>query len=117
MVVPSRLADTVTPSSLPPDAEVIDPANSWSAAWAPVAIAKLAAVASKRLRIVIIILLWSLFESLGNQVENEGASARRRRCGHRDRAHIGDDGVDLVGLEVVLEAGHARRAIHDVLAH
>src|SRR5438552_5612493 len=122
MVVPSRLADTVTPSSFWPEAEVIDPASNWSAAWAVVAIVRLAALASRILRIFII----SLLVGFGSMIRVAGADRRRLaaatracgcRAGNRDGPHIGNDVVDLVGLEIELERGHARGAVHDVFAH
>src|SRR5207302_7792978 len=36
--------------------------------------------------------------------------------GLRDRLDVRDDGVDLGRLEVMLEAGHARRAVRDEAA-
>src|SRR5215831_3102985 len=47
--------------------------------------------------------------------------AARRRAGrgrrHGYRPYVRNDRVDLVVLQVVLEGGHARCAIEDVLAH
>src|SRR2546423_5500230 len=121
MVVPSRLADTVTPSSFWPAAEVMDPASNWSAAWAVVAIARLAALASRILRIFIISLLVGFwFDDSRSWGRPAGLSATRacgRRARNRDGPHIGNDVVDLLGLEIELECGHARGAVHDVFAH
>src|SRR4051812_21486596 len=49
MVEPSRLAETVTPSTFWPDDE-IPPERMWSAAEAPDAMTRLAALASKIVR-------------------------------------------------------------------
>src|SRR5262249_57504990 len=103
MVVPSALAETVTPPSFSPDAEVTVPLSRWSAACAAVArliAATLAATsAGTPNRYAFMAFLLVFVRSTGG--------------GRRDRLEIGDDRVDLAALEIVLEAGHARRAVAD----
>src|SRR5215831_10659563 len=101
MVEPSRLADTVTPSSFCPEAEAIVPLSSRSEAIA--AIAASSDAAAKSALVVFICLPLSGIPG--------------RRAGRRHGSHVSDDGVDLVWLEVVLERGHAVGAVDDEGAH
>src|SRR5262245_13381243 len=106
MVVPSALADTVTPPSFSPDAEVTVPLSSWSAACAGVArliAATLAATSAgtpNRYAFMAFLLVFV-------------RSIRLASGGGGHRLEIGDDRVDLAALEIVLEGGHARRAVAD----
>src|SRR5712692_9940674 len=57
---------------------------------------------------------WHLLQFARNLNSARRIGARRR---DRQRFEIGDDGIDLVGLEMILEARHVRRAVADDLAH
>src|SRR4051812_687821 len=91
MVEPSRLAETVTPSRFWPEAERIAPLSTGSAAQAA-------------------------------QASEEKMSAARSRFISipflfRHGPDVGDHRVDLVGLQVMLEGGHAAAAVDDEGAH
>src|SRR4029077_3557090 len=58
---------------------------------------------------------WAVLQSLWLLCRS--GSTRWIRRWRRQRLHIGDDGVDLVGVEMVLEARHVWRAVADDLAH
>src|SRR6516225_5230458 len=102
MVVPTALAETVAPASLPPDAEAMAPLSRWSAACADVANAAAASAATHSFDIDIMMLLVVPDRSTGS--------------GGGNSFQIGDNGVDLGAAQIVLETGHARRAVADDLA-
>src|SRR5947207_6602632 len=113
MLEPSSLAETVTPPSFSPDDEVIAPVSSWSAACAPDAMMKPAALASRMLRTCVIVISYGSLGVVKCSVAHfllaaAGRTGGRRCARHRDGAHIGDDRVDLVLLAIVLEGRHAR---------
>src|ERR1700730_5332521 len=58
---------------------------------------------------------WRVLQSLWLLCRS--GSTRWIRWRRRQHLHIGDDGVDLVWVEMVLEARHVRRAVADDLAH
>src|SRR6516165_4074561 len=91
MVVPTALADTVAPASLPPDAEAMVPLSRWSAACTDVANAPAASAATHSFDIDIMILLVMPGRSTGS--------------GGGHSFQIGDYGVDLGAAEIVLEPG------------
>src|SRR5262245_2695003 len=101
MVEPSRLADTVTPSSFCPVGETIAPLSGRSEAYA--AIAASSDAAAKSALVVFIGLPLSGIPG--------------RRAGRRHGSHVSDDGVGLVGLEVVLSMRHAVGAVENEGAH
>src|SRR3954462_303332 len=86
MVEPSRFADTVAPSSGLPAAR-IEPVSTGSAAKAESAIVESAKPAMSRFISISLLL--------------------------GDGADVGDDGVDLVWLQVVFERRHAAAAVRD----
>src|SRR5258708_39116355 len=97
MVEPSRLADTVTPSSFWPDRAVIAPLSSRSAAWAAVAASRDVAHAwSKDCALLIGASLFLRF-------------VRR----HGNGSHVIDVRIDLRRFEGILERGHAVGAVDD----
>src|SRR6266853_5399605 len=57
---------------------------------------------------------WHLLQ-LARNSNSAWRNGVRRRDGQRFQ--IGDDGIDLVGLEMILETRHVRRAVADDLAH
>src|SRR5437660_12299068 len=111
MVPPTGLADTVTPPSFSPAAELIDPLRSGSSALAAVMKAIIAvSIVRKAMRL--------LFMMLSPLMLHGSARGRRRsRCLRGgNRFQIGDDGLDVGGLEMVFEAGHSRRPVADDFA-
>src|SRR5215470_16028310 len=125
MVEPSALAETVTPSILSPAADLIDPLSTTSAAFAEGAkTAKaasarpMAVVAAKLLAIPLAIRLRIMAGLLivVSSVRRIGRCGCGRR-GDRQGLDVGNDGVDLVGTEMILEARHVRRAAADEFTH
>src|SRR5579883_886873 len=113
MVPLSGLADTVTPAMAFPSTDLTVPLNSASAkvgAATPSAVAA-ASEATTRLRT----LRMSVSVFLIGLARRAGPARCRRGPGCWNRLDISDNRVDLGRLEVVLEAGHARRAIADEL--
>src|SRR5262245_5254914 len=100
MVEPCALAETVTPASFSPDADATVPLSRCSAACAASGNARPAAksAANPNRHIFMALLLVRACSTGGG-----------RRYGFQVR----DDGVDLAAIEVVLERGHARRALAD----
>src|SRR5215470_16988205 len=109
MVEPSSLADTVTPPSFSPVAEVIAPLNTWSAACAEKPLITRAALANRMLRMLVMTsfspLRWKKIRSA------------RGWSGSGHCPYVRNDGIDLVVFQVVLERRHARCAVEDVFAH
>src|SRR6516164_1381597 len=101
MVEPSRLADTVTPSSFCPEGETMVPLSIRSEAFAATAASRDAAASS------------ALVVFIGLPL----SKVPRWRAGRRHGSHVSDNGVDLVGLEVVLERRHAVGAVDDERSH
>ena len=86
-------------------ADVMVPLRTASSAFAPELIAATMISAAKKLR------MRSMTASPIVRIH----SALGRCAG--DGFEIGDDCIDLHGIEVILETGHARRAVADNLAH
>src|SRR6516225_6263967 len=114
MVPPLGLADTVTPPMALPSEDLTVPLNSASAKTGA-AIRRAAAETLARTRAR----AWRMACSVLLVGVARRAGFGRSRCigGRRNGLDIGDDGVDLGGLEVVLEARHAWRAVGDGLVH
>src|SRR5437899_4887298 len=94
MVEPSFLADTCTPSSFWPEADVIEPVSSWSAE-APLAAkptTRPATLASNFPRICV--MMRSLLQSFMGSFT--ALTARRRGGWNRYGSHVRNDGFDLV---------------------
>src|SRR5437773_2322484 len=110
MVPPAGLAETVMPPSFSPCAEVMVPLSTASAALAGASIAAAPNTIALRRMVCVLFMAWPpvvLFRS-----------AHRGRGGRwGNGSQIRDDGFDLGGLEMILEARHARRAVADDLAH
>src|SRR6266851_3870691 len=125
MVAPSALAETVTPSSFSPAAEVIDPLSSASAARADigmnaVAANPAAAMAAKVKPFVFPRLFACLFACLMAFSLRVPIRSSRRWRGWIRGWHgfqVRDDRIDLGRLELKLEARHARGSVADELAH
>src|SRR3954468_173724 len=100
MVPPCGFADTMTPPIASPADDLMLPLRMASAAWAGAGAASSATANTLIPRIKDVLRMASLL-----------------RCGRGNGLEIGDDGVDLRRLEMMLEARHARRAIADHLAH
>src|SRR5436190_10236084 len=111
MVEPSSLADTVTPPSFSPDAALIAPVNDWSAACASDVAANPVTTAATLVNSMLRTLVMGVLP-LRNLVVRSARSGWRWHC-----PHIRNDRVDFRILQIVLEGGHARRAVGDVLAH
>src|SRR6185369_7993250 len=109
MVEPSSLADTVTPPSFSPLADVIAPLNSWSAACAEKPVITRAALANRMLRMLVM----TSFSPL----RWKRTRSARGWSGSGHCPDVRNDGVDLVVFQVMLEGRHARCAVDDVLAH
>src|ERR1700722_16810970 len=116
MVAPSALAETVTPPSFSPVADVIEPLSSASAACAEIGTRAVAANPAAAIAASVKPFACRMSSSpFGVLIR----SARDRR-GRGRRWHgfqIRNDGTDLGGLELKLEARHPRRPIADDLAH
>src|SRR6266852_5896594 len=112
MVAPSALAETVTPPILSPAADVMVPNRSASARTSAVDETS-AATRPASVRPARFMKRLPCMRLIG--------SARRRiwRHGRRSRngLQVGRDGGDLRLVEMVLEPGHARRAVGEHLAH
>src|SRR4051812_28441217 len=90
VIVPSfAFAETVTPAMAAPSAERTAPVSGISAPYPVVATSE--RTRSERMAVLLI-------------------------CRGRNGLEVGDEGVDSGGLEVVLEAWHARAAVGDLLA-
>src|SRR5580704_17519864 len=113
MVPPSGLADPVMPPMALPSDDLMVPLSSASAkAGTDIEIAATA------VRVVTITPRRMGFSRVLVGVARRAGFDGRRRAGRRGNGFdIGDDGVDLGGLEVIFEARHARRAVADHLAH
>src|ERR1700722_10051923 len=119
MVEPSFLADTCTPSSFWPEAEVIEPVSSWSAD-APLAAnptTRPATLANSLPRICVMMGISCLRLGVMALFGRWAACRAGRRGLDRHGADVGNNRLDLIRLQVVLEGGHARRAVGDELAH
>src|SRR5215467_5034125 len=117
MVAPAFLADTCTPSSFWPEAEVIEPVRSWSAEAPPAAKPTMrpATLANNFPRISVMVRL--SFKALMASLAAAGRARGRSSSLDRYGSHIRNDGFDLLRLQEVFEGRHARRAICDELAH
>src|SRR5579883_69757 len=109
MVVPSALADTVTPPMLPPEADFTVPLMSPSAAAAIAGRINESAVPNARpvakLPSLLVRVIAGSSDCLLVRLARRGIrGAARRRC--RQSLQIGDDGPDLVRLQTQLEPGH-----------
>src|SRR5215472_5560420 len=131
MVEPSIFAETVTPSSFCPAAELITPLSTWSAACVALAMIATANMTTQRIatpaRRVLRSLLMNLsFRSVCWPVSliplkvsihvALSRSGRGRARGRGNGSQVGDHCVDLRRLQKILEAGHARVAFVDGLA-
>src|ERR1700693_5002365 len=112
MVAPSALAETVTPESFSPAADVIDPLNSASAACADSGMSAVAA--NPAAAMVTNVKLFGgprVFAGLMSFSLRVSICSARRRCGRIRCWHgfqVRDDGIDLGGLELKPKARHAR---------
>src|SRR3979490_43756 len=107
MVPPTGFAETVMPPSFSPPAAVIVPLKmaSASAVAGPIMAAALIANMKRRAPFMCRLPLFSFL-------------ADRSSCGRGgDRFQIRDDGLVLGRLEMILEAGHAGRAVADDVSH
>src|SRR4051812_44098882 len=124
MVEPSALAETVMPPSASPPADLMAPDRIWSAACASIGTSAVVASARASRAPAAVRGLLSCMVSSPNRIcfscfRSLVASARLAAFGRRLRQlpEISHDGGDLVGIEVVLEARHPRRAVRDHVAH
>src|SRR3982074_275981 len=107
MVPPTGFAETVMPPSFSPPAAVIVPLKMASASAVAGTIMAAALIRKMKRRAPFMCRL-PLFSFL----------ADRSSCGRGgDRFQIRDDGLDLGRLEMILEAGHAGRAVADDVSH
>src|ERR1700719_1080303 len=115
MVAPSALAETVTPASFSPAAEVIDPLSSASAACADIGMSAVAANAAAAMAAKVKLFACLMSSSLRVPIRSTRRWRGWIRCWHGFQ--VRDDRIDLGGLELELEAGHARGSGADELAH
>src|SRR5579859_2680204 len=117
IVPPCGLAETVTPPMALPSADVTVPLSRPLAKAGAAAKMRASAVALARIRLRVgRIERLPLLIGAGRGAGLAGGR-RRRFGGRRNGFDVGDDGVDLGGLEGVFEARHARRAVADELTH
>src|SRR6185436_846184 len=100
MVPPAGFADTMTPPIASPADDLMLPLRIASAALSRTGTPRSATTNAPTARVNGVLRMASLL-----------------RCGRRDGFQVGDNGVNLRRLEMVLEARHARRAVADHLAH
>src|SRR6476661_163928 len=108
MVAPSALAETVTPPIVSPAADLIEPERMTSAANAAgtfIVSAKPATAA----RLATFRMCFIARSPLARSMRSGGCGGRRRRGRRRQSLDVGDDRVDLIGREMILEARHIRR--------
>src|SRR5438046_895410 len=105
------------PSNFWPDADVIEPVSNWSAEAGPTnpMTTRPATLASNLPRTVIVYLLLSFISWISFPAAARRAA--RGSCLNWYGSHIRNNGIDLLGLEVVLEGRHARGAVFHELAH
>src|SRR5450432_582554 len=120
MVAPSALAETVTPASFSPAAEVIDPLSSASAACADSGMNAVAAKPAAAMAAKVKLLAYrSLACLMAFSLRVPIRSTRRRRGRIRGwhSFQVRDDRTDLGGLELKPKARHARGSGADEFAH
>src|SRR6185312_14822122 len=112
MVDPSRLAETVTPSSFWPVGELIAPLRIWSAACAdaviPSAATTAAALANSMLRICVMVFLRRVMS-----VRSAGCRRGGYGNGFQKRNHVVNVGI----AEGVFPARHQHETVLDDLMH
>src|SRR5580704_9824164 len=107
MVAPSALAETVTPPSFSPAADVMDPLSSASAACADSGINAVAANPAAAMAAKVKRFACFMSVSLGMSIR----STCRRRIWGWHGLQVRGDRIDLGGLELKLEAWHARGSV------
>src|SRR5260370_339965 len=120
MVAPSALAETVTPASFSPAADVIDPLSRVSAACADIGTNAVAANPAAAMAAKARLFAYLLFACLMGISLRVPIRSTRRWRGWAGRWHsfeVRDDRTDLGGLELKPEARHARGSGADELAH
>src|SRR5437588_2006082 len=116
MDVPAALAETVTPPKVSPAVFLIEPESTTSAAPADRVSARPHAAEAARIARCRLCCMVRSPEKFRGRSASAGRGCGGGRRWLRQRLDEGGEGLDLLGLEIVFEARHPRRALGNVLA-